>query len=131
MLTPEFDDRFQLHHIGTYVDRIFDLVPAEKIIEDTAQGVYLSFVKLGNSTIEFLQPIDDKSPVFAASKRGQKLLHLCYQVKDLDEAITYCVANEFKLLRKPVKAIAFPEQEIVWLFHKSFGLVELLGFRHL
>jgi methylmalonyl-CoA/ethylmalonyl-CoA epimerase len=131
VLTPEFDDRFQLHHIGTYVDRIFDLVPAEKIIQDTGQGVYLSFVKLGDSLIEFLQPIDDKSPVFAASKRGQKLLHLCYQVEDLDEAITNCIANEFRLLRKPAKAVAFPEQEIAWLFHRSFGLVELLGFRHL
>ncbi len=131
MLTPNFDARFQLHHIGIYVDQIFDLVPAEKVIQDNGQGVYLSFIELGNSTIEFLQPIDSKSPVFAAASRGQKLLHLCYEVKNLDEAIAYSLENDFILLRKPAKAVAFPEQEIAWLYHKSFGLVELLGFRHL
>ncbi len=127
METPDLGFGFRLHHIGAYVEKLSDLVPIEKIIKDPGQGVYLSFVKLGNSTIELLQPIDDQSPVFASARRGQKILHLCYEVDDLHSAIQTCIESKFFLLRNPVMAVAFPGQEIAWLFHKNFGLIELLG----
>ena len=127
MQPPDFGYGFRLHHIGVYVEKLSDLVQIEKIIKDPRQGVYLSFIKLGDSTIELLQPIDEKSPVFAAASRGQKLLHLCYEVDNLHKAIQTCIKSEFFLVRSPVTAVAFPGQEIAWLFSKNFGLIELLG----
>lgn len=127
MQLPDFDYGFRLHHIGVHVEKLSRLVQIDKIIKDPGQGVYLSFVSLGDSTIELLEPIDKKSPVFAAASRGQKLLHLCYEVDDLQRAIQSCIESEFFLVRKPVAAVAFPGQKIAWLFSKNFGLIELLG----
>lgn len=127
MQPPDFGNGFRLHHIGVCVENLSNLVQIEKIIKDTSQGVYLSFIKLGDSTIEVLQPIDEKSPIFAAANKGQKLLHLCYEVDDLHRAIQTCIDSKFFLVRSPVTAVAFPGQEIAWLFSKNFGLIELLG----
>jgi|688.fasta_scaffold429439_2 methylmalonyl-CoA/ethylmalonyl-CoA epimerase len=127
MQTPDFGHSFRLHHIGLYVEKLSDYVSMQKIIKDSGQGVYLSFVKLGDSTFELLQPIDEKSPVFAAANRGQKILHLCYEVDYLDKAISSCIESKFFLVRNPVTAVAFPGQEIAWVYNKNFGLIELLG----
>lgn len=127
MQSSNFGYGFRLHHIGVYVENLSNLVQIENIIKDPGQGVYLSFIKLGDSTIELLQPIDEKSPVFAAANRGQKLLHLCYEVDDLNRAIQTCIDSKFFLVRSPVTAVAYPGQKIAWLFSKKFGLIELLG----
>jgi methylmalonyl-CoA/ethylmalonyl-CoA epimerase len=127
--TPNLGHGFRLHHIGAYVENLSDLVPTEKIIKDSGQGVYLSFVKFGDSTFELLEPIDKKSPIFAAASKGQKILHLCYEVDDLHLAIQNCIESKFFLVRNPVTAVAFPGKEIAWLFHKNFGLIELLGVK--
>ena len=129
MPTHDLGYGFRLHHIGVYVENLFDLVPTESIIKDSVQGVYLSFVKFGDSTFELLEPIDKKSPIFASASKGQKILHLCYEVDDLHRAIQTCIESKFFLLRNPVTAVAFPGKEIAWLFHKNFGLIELLGVK--
>ena len=108
---------FTLHHTGIYVENLNEIVSEDEIIVDEIQGVRLSFVMLGNTRIELLQPLNEKN----------KLLHLCFEVVDLSKGIEICRSQNFTLLRTPVEATAFPNKKIAWMYHKTFGLVELVG----
>jgi methylmalonyl-CoA/ethylmalonyl-CoA epimerase len=87
----------RIHHLGLAVDdldqavatyeRLFggsverrDLVPA--------QGVEAAAVRLGESRVELVTPLDDDTPVgrFLA-KRGQGMHHVAYAVGDLAAAL--------------------------------------------
>ena len=118
---------FTLHHTGIYVENLNEIVSEDEIIVDEIQGVRLSFVMLGNTRIELLQPLNEKSPIYRAGKEKNKLLHLCFEVDDLPKGIETCRFQNFTLLRTPVEATAFPNKKIAWMYHKTFGLVELVG----
>ena len=47
-------------------------------------------------------------------KKGQKLVHLCYEVPDLAAALSTASQHECRQLSEPSPAVAFSGRRIVW-----------------
>lgn len=63
-------------------------------------GVYTVFVELGNTKLELLSAIDEKSPIagFLAKNRAGGMHHICIEVDNLDEAIKTVRAKKIRTI---------------------------------
>lgn len=113
------------HHIGLAVKSIRAVSPSSQIVVEPTQGVSLSFIRVNGVTVELLEPRGDNSPIARSVRDGVKLLHLCYEVPDLDEALDLCRPAGFRRLGPPVPAPVFDNRRLVWVFSKEYGLFEL------
>lgn len=119
------DAKFE--HIGLVVKSIHEISGDKaEIHTDSIQKVHVAFVDMHGVRVELIEPLGDDSPVAASLAKGQKLLHLCYRVPDLENAIQYSRARGFHCIARPVPAVAFTGKPIAWLFSKKYGLVELV-----
>ena len=115
-----------LHHVGLVVNSIADSFPAAQTVFDPTQDVKIAFVDAHGLLIELLEPGSPKSPVAASLKKGTKLVHVCYEVQDIEAAIECGIANSLALIAAPVPAVAFEGWRIAWLYHADLGLFELV-----
>jgi methylmalonyl-CoA/ethylmalonyl-CoA epimerase len=121
-----FGEDARFHHVGMVVRSIASIQPDLEIIFDPVQNVNVAFVTLNGLTVELLEPASKDSPVGASLAKGIKLVHLCYEVADVEDALRRCREFGFFCIRKPVNAVAF-NREIAWVFSREYGLVELLA----
>ena len=69
----------------------------EEVVE--SQGVRVAFLKVGESTIELLEPLDASSPVAKfLLKRGQGLHHIAFDVDDLVDSLDRLREKEIQLI---------------------------------
>ncbi|KAK2153333.1 hypothetical protein LSH36_300g02019 [Paralvinella palmiformis] len=63
-------------------------------------GVYTVFVELGNSKIELLHPLGEKSPIvnFLEKNKNGGMHHICLEVSNIHEAIKEVKANNIRTL---------------------------------
>lgn len=122
-----FGEGAAFDHVGIVVKAIKEVTPHEvEIFLDPIQRVRVAFVKLSGAPVELIEPTSDNSPVSETLRKGHKLAHLCFSVPKLESAISSARGNGFSLIAQPVPAVAFAGQPIAWLFHREFGLVELV-----
>jgi methylmalonyl-CoA/ethylmalonyl-CoA epimerase len=114
------------HHVGLVVPDIEGASPGIEQFHDPIQRVHVAFLDLHGVVVELIQPAGASSPVAANLKKGQKLVHLCYEVPDLEGALRYCEERDCRLLSDPTPAVAFDRRRIAWVFHPTYGLIELL-----
>eukprot|EP01083_Nonionella_stella_P257490 881324_1 len=59
-------------------------------------GVTTVFVELGNTKIELLHPLGDKSPIqgFLNKNPGGGMHHICLEVDDINEAVKQLKSND-------------------------------------
>ena len=98
----------KIHHIGIAVH---DAEQARTLYEDalglvvgqceivSEQGVKVTCVPIGESEIEFLEPLDDTSPIakFLAT-RGEGIHHVCIEVDDIRESMARLASGGARLL---------------------------------
>ena len=125
-LLNAFGDGARLHHVGLGVASIEKLVQDAVTWDDPIQKVRVAFVELSGARIELVEPLGKGSPVDRSIREGVKLLHLCYEVPDLELALQRAQAFGFRRIQKPVPAVAFEGRRIAWVFSFDYGLVELL-----
>ena len=124
------------HHIGIACRDIsktrefyvsLGYTPAD-VVDDPLQHVKVCFLdKEGAPCIELLAPLDEQSPVLRTlDSSGVSPYHICYQVADIDEAITGLRKQRFLLVSGPVPACAMGEKRIAFLYQKHTGLIELV-----
>lgn len=116
----------RLHHVGLVVPRIDDHHLEVDPVEDPIQQVRVAFVTLAGTTIELIEPGGDDSPVRRSLEKGTKIVHLCYEVPQLDAALAAAGEHGFHSLGRPAPAVAFDGRPIAWCFSRTYGLVELL-----
>lgn len=115
------------HHAGIAVTSIKNIGKESlEVFEDQTQRVAVAFFETGGCCIELVAPLNANSPVTSTLKKGQKLLHLCFEVNDIGEAIAVGAAQGFRCIAKPVPAVAFDGRLIAWVYHVDYGLFELL-----
>ncbi len=61
-------------------------------------------------------------------QKGNKLVHLCFEVPNLEKALEAAKAHQFSCFKKPVPGVAFDMRPIAWLFHKHYGVIEIIGY---
>ena len=121
-----FGKEARFHHIGLAVKSIREVCPSAEPFAEQTQRVSLAFIDLNGVRVELLEPLGDASPIAKNLRDGVKLLHLCYEVADLEEAVELSRAAGFHRLTRPVPAPVFDNRRIVWVFSKEFGLFELV-----
>ena len=121
-----FGPKARFHHIGLAVRSIRALNPLFKVYEETNERVYMSFISFYGIRIELLEPRNDQSPIARNLREGVKLLHLCYEVPDLDAALDACRPVGFHRLGRPMRAPLFEHRPYVWVFSREYGLFELV-----
>lgn len=97
-------------------------------VDDPAQSVIVAFLsKEGHPLIELVTPLGDKSPVDNVVKKMRvSPYHTCYEVDDLELAITELREKRFMIVADPVAAAAFDGRRICFMFSRATGLWELV-----
>jgi len=126
----------EFHHVGIAVNSIEETAKwyaamgytLTETVEDPLQNVCIAFLKRNDSPLmELVQPVDKTSPVCNILKKaGVSAYHFCYETDDLQKSIEDLEEQDFKILVEPVKAIAFNNRKISFLYHIDVGLIELL-----
>lgn len=130
------DSLLAFHHIGVacrdiaktkelYLSMGYKDFP---VVEDPVQHVRVCFLEHESAPrIELLEPLDQESPVSRTlSMVGVSPYHLCYEVKDIEEAINRLRERRFILVTGPVEAPAMDNRRIAFLFNKNNGLIEIV-----
>lgn len=128
-----------LDHIGIAVKNLesviktlndgFGLVP--KFEEEiTEQKVRVAGYKIGNSVIEYLEPISNDSPISKfLEKKGNGVHHLAFRVKDLHVSIASLKKKGYRVIDE-IPRIGAEGKKIAFLHPKSFDgiLIELCEY---
>jgi methylmalonyl-CoA/ethylmalonyl-CoA epimerase len=126
------------HHIGIATVNIEESIAlyqklgyewqGETVIEDPIQKVLIAFMyRSGHPLIELVGGIDAESPIQAILQKSKTTpYHTCYEVPDIEKEIQNLKTLRFIPTTKPVPAIAFQNRLICFLYHRHFGLIELL-----
>lgn len=98
-------------------------------LDQPDHGVTVVFVKLGNTKIELLYPLGEKSPIagFLAKNPAGGIHHVCYEVPDILEARDKMVAEGKRVLGDGEPKIGAHGKPVLFLHPKDFNgtLVEL------
>jgi methylmalonyl-CoA/ethylmalonyl-CoA epimerase len=129
-------DELKFHHLGIATADLQGTVglysklgfQRSEVIHDPLQKVQICFLSKSNHPLlELIAPADDTSPVNTIlQKAGTSPYHSCYEVTDLEERIAEFRNERFLLVVKPVRAIAFENRRVCFLYHPQIGLIELL-----
>jgi methylmalonyl-CoA/ethylmalonyl-CoA epimerase len=115
-----------LHHIGCVVASIDSVSSGAEIHFDPIQKVNVTFTSIHEVPLELIEPVGEDSPVKQSLRKGTKLVHLCFEVDNLESTLDECAGQGFRCIARPVPAVAFDGRRIAWVFHREFGLFELL-----
>ena len=121
-----FGHEARFHHVGLAIRSIRDADPSFPSYRDENLGVAMAFLDLGGVTIELLEPIGEDSPIAKNLRDGVKLVHLCYEVPDLEEALEEGRRAGFRRISKIEKQPVYDDRRVVWVFNKHYGVIELL-----
>ena len=121
----------RLHHIAIATSNIkrsienykllYDVVKQSDIVYDPIQGCNLCLMEANGVTIEFVEGEKVQNMV----EKGCTYCHVCYEVDDIEEAVTRLQKAYATPVALPTKAKLFGGRRIAFLYTLN-GLVELL-----
>ena len=126
----------KIDHIGVAVQSVekvkhlfktlFNLKPEfEEIVTD--QKVKVVGFKIGESNLEFLEPVDETSPISKyLEKRGEGLHHIALNVEDIEDILEQFKSHQLQLIDEKPRTGA-EGKKIAFVHPKSFNgiLLEL------
>ena len=100
-----------------------------KIIKLPIHGVTTAFINLPNTNIELLEPLGYNSPIkkFLDKHKNGGIHHICYDVKDIDEAVKRLLKNKCKILGDGIPREGAHGKPVIFIHPASFNgtLIEL------
>ncbi|MCA0985946.1 methylmalonyl-CoA epimerase [Guptibacillus algicola] len=120
----------KIDHIGIAVSSLEQALPfyvdslhlqLEAIEEVASEKVKVAFLKIGESRIELLEPINEESPIASfIEKRGEGIHHIALSSDNIEDRLQELSARGIKLIHdKPVKGAG--GANIAFLHPKSAG----------
>ncbi len=103
----------RLNHVGIAVPSLTEAIETYRTLygvsdittpfDMPAQGVKVCFVNLPNSQIELIEPLDETSPIWNFLQKNPKggQHHVCFEVPDIDQAVTTMHARGATVLGEP------------------------------
>ncbi|MCK5848166.1 MAG: methylmalonyl-CoA epimerase [Caldisericia bacterium] len=126
----------KIDHIGIAVNsienasKVYEAMLKKKldhVIELPDRNLKVMMIKMGESEIELLQPIENNSKGICSflEKKGEGLHHIAFKVNNFDETIENLKANGFRLIGEPT--LGANGSRIIFLHPKSSNgtLIEL------
>lgn len=126
-----------VHHIGYYVTNIeesknkfecLDFTVEQEAIYDKQRGIKVLFLIGASIRIELIEIVDKEHCEIAFMKyqKGACPYHICYEVENIELVVKKLKEQRFKVINKKSKAMAIDNREVVFLYNKSVGVVELI-----
>ncbi len=131
----------KVHHIGYAVKDIEKAKQSfmklgytvEKKTVDYIRNVVIAFARNDSTIIEMIAPLDNGSPIDnILEKNGAMPYHICYEVKNIEDACKSLKKDGWIILGKPSPAPAISSLEdikVVFLYDKNIGLIELVEIK--
>jgi methylmalonyl-CoA/ethylmalonyl-CoA epimerase len=127
----------KLHHVGIVVEDIekacaqyrkfLGLAPLSEIVIDPLQHVKIQMCGNHNEvSLELIQPYGEDSPVQRFLQKGGGLYHLCFEVENIDRAISEAKSEGAICIIEPLPAAAFQDRKVAFLFYSGIGLIEFV-----
>ncbi|MFL5507321.1 MAG: methylmalonyl-CoA epimerase [Gemmatimonadales bacterium] len=99
-------DQPRIAHVGIAVTNITealafyrDVLGVEPSAPDEADGATIVSLPFGGPDVELLEPRSPDSPIAKfIARRGPGIHHICYEVADLDAALTRCREAGYRLV---------------------------------
>jgi methylmalonyl-CoA/ethylmalonyl-CoA epimerase len=78
-------------------------------------------------TVELVTPSSDASPVKnTLKKNGEGPYHICYESENIDFDIEKFLQEGYIIVQPKSNAIAFNNKNVIFMFKKGIGLIEVL-----
>lgn len=112
----------RIHHVGVLVRSIAETLPlytellglqADPPVDLPDQQVRIAFLRAGDDQIELLEPLTPDCPLGRVlAKRGEGLLHICFDVQDVEATLRRLEAAGVPLVdrhawQSPIGLVAF------------------------
>ena len=92
-------------------------------------GVKVVFIESPNTKVELLEPLNESSPIskFLQKNPNGGMHHICYEVKNLELAISNLIKNNYKLIGDKIPKIGAHGKPVIFLHPSNFDgtLIEL------
>ena len=125
-----------IHHIGYLVKnmekakdlfRLMGYAEEGGAVYDDWRDVDICFLLKDGYRIELVAPRGKNTAVGELRKKiGNSPYHICYEVYDLDKAISACGKEHFVIWQEPHEAAALDRRRVAFLLNGQMGMVELL-----
>lgn len=122
------DNVKQIAHIGIAVKNLDEALPfyrdvlqmeLEAIEEVESEQVKVAFLKVGETHLELLEPLDESSPIQSfINKRGEGIHHIALEVDNIEKRLADMRENGIKLINEQPKDGA-GDAKIAFLHPKS------------
>jgi len=86
-------------------------------VVNTRQKVRVVFLrKEGSLTVKLVEPLDSTSTVYALSRKGGGLHHLCFRAADMENSLQHLKAEGANVLVRPEPGEAFENEPIAFVY---------------
>src|SRR5690625_5090718 len=128
VMTPKTETPKQIAHIGIAVRDVEASIPLytnllgmtlEKMEEVESEQVKVAFIKIGETRIELLEPLSEKSAIHSfLEKKGEGIHHIALEVDDVQQRLDDLKQNGIRLINEQPKQGA-DNAQIAFLHPKS------------
>ncbi|MHA6251031.1 methylmalonyl-CoA epimerase [Oceanobacillus sp. CAU 1775] len=118
----------QIAHIGIAVNNIEEALPfytkglgifVDSMEEVESEGVKIAFLKIGETRIELLEPLNENSPIKTfIDKRGEGIHHIALEVDDISHRLEQMKSNGIQLINETAK-IGAHDSQIAFIHPKA------------
>lgn len=126
----------KIHHIGYIVKNIEKAIPLFQImgyevecptVYDDFREADICFLINGDYRVELVSATSKSSVVAEMQKKiGNAPYHICYEVDDLEKAISDLRQYRFVIWQEPHEAVALNGKRVAFLTSGKVGMIELL-----
>jgi methylmalonyl-CoA/ethylmalonyl-CoA epimerase len=96
-------------------------------VVNTRQKVRVVFLRKEDSvTVKLVEPLDPTSTLYALSRRGGGLHHLCFRTADIESSLEHLKAEGANVLVRPEPGEAFENEPIAFVYMHGMP-VELIA----
>jgi len=128
----------RLHHIGIATDdlekairhheTLFELHSITEIVEDPVHKVRVVLLSASHAkiSIELVAPLTEDSPVSSLLRKGIRLYHISYLVKDIEKTLEEARRQNSLIISKPAPSKLYGGRRIAFIYTPDAYLVEFL-----
>lgn len=121
MITGEMDRFKQI------IENIFGAVPVSPVVEDPNQKAFLQMFKSGQTFLELISPVTEKSNVQTAlNKNGEGVAHLCFETDDLSKTLDIVHSFGALIFSQPTPAVLFGGKKVAFVMLPNKMIVEFV-----
>lgn len=110
-----------------YWREVFKYNQMTDIVINSTENVRVVFLNKKNSVIiKLIEPMNNKSAVYAFAKKGGGLHHLCFRCDDIEKQIDTLKDKGLRVVVKPTPGEAFLNNNIAFLLGQNRLTIELI-----